>query len=447
MAETTVAEVTVAEVMAELAALEDPRIREVNEKHGDDHGVNLGKLRALAKRLKTQQELARQLWETDDSAARLLALLICRPRAFERDELDVMLREARTPKVHDWLVNYVVKKNPHAEALRLAWSADPDPVVASAGWALTTERVAKQPEGLDLAGLLDVIEAQMKDAPDRLQWAMNHCLAQIGIEHAEHRARAIDIGERLEVLKDYPTPPNCTSPYAPIWITEMVRRQQLLREGFARSRARRRCPGRRPSRRHPLRTRPGSGRPAAHRNRAQRDHRQAQRRQAHRRVLGVARLQGGERRRPLGAVLQDGGAGADDEPAQAPPVLVVAVDQQHRLGALAEVAQSAQGAGVAPLGLAVHGDVQPPADAGVADGDGVWPAPGVCGGQAPDALRVQELPIVCAQHGSRPRSVNPPGRRPAPSRRRRDGASPRRRGRPAAAPPAGRSGCPAGGPG
>ena len=47
----------------------------------------------------------------------------------------------------------------------------------------------------------------MKDAPDRLQWAMNHCLAQIGIEHPEHRARAIDIGERLEVLKDYPTAP------------------------------------------------------------------------------------------------------------------------------------------------------------------------------------------------------------------------------------------------
>lgn len=219
------AETALAEVMAELAGLEDPKARAVNEKHGDDHGVNLSKLRALAKRLKTQQELAYRLWETDDTAARLLAILICRPKAFERDELDVMLREARTPKVHDWLVNYVVKKNPHSEELRLTWSADPDPVIASAGWALTTERVAKKPEGLDLEGLLDVIEAAMKDAPDRLQWAMNHCLAQIGIEHAEHRARAIDIGERLQVLKDYPTSPGCTSPFAPTWIAEMVRRQ------------------------------------------------------------------------------------------------------------------------------------------------------------------------------------------------------------------------------
>jgi 3-methyladenine DNA glycosylase AlkD len=222
---TTTTATTVAEVMAELRALEDPRIREVNQRHGDDHGVNLTALRAVATRLKAQPELARELWATGDSAARLLAMLVCRPKAYARDELDAMLRDAHTPKVHDWLVSYVVKKSPHAEELRRAWLADTDPVVASAGWALTTERVLKQPDGLDLAGLLDVIEAEMKDAPARLQWAMNSCLAQIGIEHPAYRSRALDIGTRLEVLKDYPTPPNCTSPYAPIWITEMVRRQ------------------------------------------------------------------------------------------------------------------------------------------------------------------------------------------------------------------------------
>ncbi len=213
------------EVLAELAELEDPKFREANEKRGDDHGVNLSKLRAVAKRLKTQQDLARQLWATGDTAARLLALLICRPKDFSREELNAMLRESRAPKVHDWLVNYVVKKSPHAEALRVAWTADLDPVVASAGWALTTERVAKKPDGLDLPGLLDTIEAEMKAAPDRLQWAMNHTLAQIGIEHPDQRARAIGIGERLEVLKDHPTPPNCTSPFAPIWINEIVSRR------------------------------------------------------------------------------------------------------------------------------------------------------------------------------------------------------------------------------
>ncbi|MGW5384767.1 DNA alkylation repair protein [Nocardia sp. NPDC003963] len=212
--------------MAELADLADPKIRAVNERRGDDHAVNLTKLRAVAKRLKTQQDLALGLWETGDTAARLLALLVCRPKAFAYDELDAMLRDARTPKVHDWLLNNVVRKNPHAEELRAAWFADPDPVVASAGWELTAERVTKQSGGLDLTGLLDTVESEMKDAPDRLQWAMNTCLAQIGITYPEYRARAIEIGQRLQVLEDYPTSPGCTSPFAPVWIAEMVRRQE-----------------------------------------------------------------------------------------------------------------------------------------------------------------------------------------------------------------------------
>ena len=225
MATTAATQATVGEVMAELAALEDPKMRAVNERHGDDHGVNLTKLRGVAKSLKTQHDLAGQLWETGDTPARLVALLICKPKQYTAPQLDAMLRSARIPKVHDWLVNYVVKNNPHVEELRTAWFDDPDPVVASAGWALTSDRVAKSPEGLDLTDLLDLVEAHMKSAPDRLQWSMNECLAAIGINHPEHRARAIDIGERLEVLKDYPTPPNCTSPFAPIWITEIVRRR------------------------------------------------------------------------------------------------------------------------------------------------------------------------------------------------------------------------------
>jgi 3-methyladenine DNA glycosylase AlkD len=136
-----------------------------------------------------------------------------------------MLRAAGAPKVQDWFVNYVVRVNPYAEQLRVQWIDDADPAVAGAGWALTSERVLKKPDGLDLTALLDTIEAEMREAPDRLQWAMNHALAQIGIAHENYRSRAISIGERLEVLKDYPTPPNCTSPFAPIWINEIVSRQ------------------------------------------------------------------------------------------------------------------------------------------------------------------------------------------------------------------------------
>jgi 3-methyladenine DNA glycosylase AlkD len=216
---------TLPRIMRQLAALDDPRMREVNQRSGDDHGVNLTRLRALAKELGTQHELALRLWATGDTAARLLATLVCRPASFSAAELDTMVRDIRSPKLLDWLVVNVVKPGRHAEPLRESWMQGDD-LVGRAGWSLTTGRVVKGAAGLDVEGLLDEIEQGMKQAPAHKQWAMNHCLAEIGIHHRSHRQRAIAIGKRLAVFADYPASPGCTPPYAPTWIAEMVRRRE-----------------------------------------------------------------------------------------------------------------------------------------------------------------------------------------------------------------------------
>ena len=120
-------------------------------------------MRAVAKRLKTQHELAKELWATGDTAARLLATLIARAKAFSADELDTMIRDIRAPKLLDWFITNIVKPGKHAEKLRLCWKDDTD-LVGRAGWSLTTDRVVKRADGLDLDGLLAQIEAEMKDA-------------------------------------------------------------------------------------------------------------------------------------------------------------------------------------------------------------------------------------------------------------------------------------------
>jgi 3-methyladenine DNA glycosylase AlkD len=66
----------------------------------------------------------------------------------------------------------------------------------------------------------------MPTAAPEVQWTMNSTLAQIGIKFPEYRARALAIGEKLGIYRDYPTSKGCTSPFAPIWINEMVRRQE-----------------------------------------------------------------------------------------------------------------------------------------------------------------------------------------------------------------------------
>jgi 3-methyladenine DNA glycosylase AlkD len=118
-----------------------------------------------------------------------------------------------------------LKEHADKEALRKKWMTSDDRWTARAGWQLTAGRVAKSPDGLDRAALLDRIEKEMASAVPEVQWTMNMCLAEIGIHFPNHRKRAIAIGEKLGIYRDYPVSKGCTSPFAPSWINEMVRRQ------------------------------------------------------------------------------------------------------------------------------------------------------------------------------------------------------------------------------
>ena len=219
---------TLKETLAQLKALGDEKIRAYNKKNGageNQFGVKLGDIRKLAKKIKTNHELALALWETGNIDARFLAILVIKPQNVSADELDRMVRSLNFAWVSDWLSSYVVKQHSEKENLRQKWMTDDDPWAARAGWGLTSERIAKSPKGLDLPAILDRIESEMPNAAPEVQWTMNACLAGIGIHFPKHRKRAINIGEALGIYRDYPVSKGCTSPFAPIWINEMVRRQ------------------------------------------------------------------------------------------------------------------------------------------------------------------------------------------------------------------------------
>ncbi len=222
---------TASEALTKLESLGNESVRARNIKRGagslPQFGVQMGDIRKVAKEIGANHELALELWDTGIIEARLLALLLVKPKRLARAQLDAMVRDAGFVQVFDWLDAYVVRKHPEKESLRQGWMKDENPWALRAGWSLTAERVGKQPEGLDLSGLLDRIEDELVDAAPEAQWTMNNCLAGIGIHHAQLRPRALAIGEKLGVYRDYPTPKGCTSPFAPIWINEMVRRSEL----------------------------------------------------------------------------------------------------------------------------------------------------------------------------------------------------------------------------
>jgi 3-methyladenine DNA glycosylase AlkD len=216
------------QVLKQLESLGNEATRKHNTKWGagdNQFGVKHGDIRALAKTIGPAPELVAPLWETGNVDAQLLACLLINPKTLSANDVDRLVRSVSFAHVADWLHSNVVKRHADKEVLRRQWMSDDDRWAARAGWQLTAGRVAKEPEGLDLPALLDRIESEMGTADPVVQWTMNATLAEIGIHFPKHRKRAIAIGEKLGVFRDYPCPKGCTSPFAPIWINEMVKRQ------------------------------------------------------------------------------------------------------------------------------------------------------------------------------------------------------------------------------
>ena len=220
---------TVKEILARLKSLGDAARRAHNAKAGapeNQFGVKLGDLRGIAKEIKTDHTLALKLWETGNVEAQLLATLILKPKSLSADELDAMTRSTTCAQVADWLNSYVVAEHPEKEALRVKWMKAKDRWAARAGWNFTASRVNKgTADGLDLPALLDRIEKEMPKAVPEVQWTMNNTLAAIGIHHPEHRQRAVALGEKFGLYRDWPVSKGCIIPYVPVWVEAMVKRQ------------------------------------------------------------------------------------------------------------------------------------------------------------------------------------------------------------------------------
>lgn len=106
---------TVQETLQALEALGDAKVKAQNAKNGvsdSQYGVKLGDLRKLAKKIRTDHELALQLWQTGNFDARMLAILLMKPKALSASELDALVRSLQHPREADWLNAYIVKQHP-----------------------------------------------------------------------------------------------------------------------------------------------------------------------------------------------------------------------------------------------------------------------------------------------------------------------------------------------
>lgn len=219
---------TIEEILTELKSLSNPKMIAINTKFGagkNQFGVKMGDIRNLAKQLKINHELGLQLWNAGNIEAQFLAILIMKPDQLTAQQLDAMVQQIDFTHVADWFSSYILKDHPAKEELRIKWLKSKNKWALRAGWSLMAGKIARDSNDLDLDALLKQLQKEMPKAAQEVQWAMNYALAYIGIHDPAYRKQALSIGEELGIYRDYPVSKGCTSPFAPIWINEMVKRQ------------------------------------------------------------------------------------------------------------------------------------------------------------------------------------------------------------------------------
>jgi 3-methyladenine DNA glycosylase AlkD len=221
--------VTLTEAMAELERLGTEQSRKIYRRHGagdDQFGVSFSNLRALAKRIRLDHELAEQLWATGNADARCLATMIVDPERMSAGDLDLWLEGLDYYLLVDLLAG-VAARTEHARAKAAEWTALPGDYAGQAGWDLVGLLAASDKELTDayFEDKLQVIEARIRTAPNRTRHAMNGALIGIGGRNARLRRQAVAAAKRIGKVEVDHGETGCKTPAAAPYIEKIWARK------------------------------------------------------------------------------------------------------------------------------------------------------------------------------------------------------------------------------
>ncbi|MDX2002667.1 MAG: DNA alkylation repair protein [Chitinophagales bacterium] len=175
-----------AEVMALLEQNADPRgIAHWNKIKKDEYtnttfGIGVTKLRALAKKIKKDHELALQLWDSNVWDAKMIAIFIEEPKKITKEQI-----ERQIAKGFNWLTadKYceLIVETPYALEFIEAWKDAENELTRRSAYTLLSYVAKGNPE-LDDTYFFGHLEAirNLQQAPNFVKDAMNNCLLTIG---------------------------------------------------------------------------------------------------------------------------------------------------------------------------------------------------------------------------------------------------------------------------
>jgi 3-methyladenine DNA glycosylase AlkD len=191
---------------------------------------NNTEIRAIAKEVGKNPELAAYLWRNGGFSARMLSLLILDLKSVDVPYIERMISDLEAvdgkeqSQLLDWTIANVIMKKASLKNETAKWRDDPSTLRQRVFWSVQARSVRAENHALNQE-LLEHIERELPAAPEKVQWNMNWCAAQIGIADERLRSRCVALGERLGLYRDYPVSRGCTSPYLPLWIGSVVEKK------------------------------------------------------------------------------------------------------------------------------------------------------------------------------------------------------------------------------
>jgi 3-methyladenine DNA glycosylase AlkD len=178
---------TLDSVMAELKAKGAEKTRKIYARHGMAtermFGVSMADLKVVAKKIKGQQALACELYETGFVDAMYLAGMVADGSQLTVQQLNKWAESAANLQmIAEYTVPWVTVENPQAGDLAVRWIKAKK--VAPSGWCTYSGIIATKPDdALDLAEieeLLSKVTKNIRNAENRTRYTMNGFVIAVG---------------------------------------------------------------------------------------------------------------------------------------------------------------------------------------------------------------------------------------------------------------------------
>ncbi|OGC92841.1 MAG: DNA alkylation repair protein [candidate division Zixibacteria bacterium RBG_16_48_11] len=221
---------TYAEAIKQLQSLGTAQNVKVYKRHGmgeNLYGVSFADLGKLKKQIKTDQQLAQQLWKSGNGDARHLALMIADPEKATEEMLDSWVKDLNYYMLCDLLAGFVGKTD-FAKKKAEEWTKSRDEWVGRAGWDLVGV-VAMKEESLPdryFEQCIRTIEKTIHQSKNFTRHAMNNALISIGIRNPKLEKLAIAAAGRIGKVEVDHGQTGCKTPDAVAYIKKTKSRRK-----------------------------------------------------------------------------------------------------------------------------------------------------------------------------------------------------------------------------